>query len=138
MARDFFIRPDLQRLGVPERTIRVLEKVSLLIEALERLTASEGAITDINTATDALNEAIEDANLTLAALDDRIDTLESGSGPYVKKAGDVMTGALDVHALVQCDSFRIDVTPTAETITPTHTITISVNGTNYKIPLVAA
>ena len=45
---------------------------------------------------------------------------------------------LDVAGTVQADGLRLDVTPTAETITPTHTITISVNGTNYKIPLVAA
>lgn len=45
---------------------------------------------------------------------------------------------LDVVGTVQADGLRLDVTPTAETIVPTHTITISVNGTNYKIPLVAA
>jgi len=46
--------------------------------------------------------------------------------------------SIDVGGEARCDSFRIDVSPTAETITPTHTITISVNGTNYKIPIVAA
>jgi hypothetical protein len=45
---------------------------------------------------------------------------------------------LDVTGTVQMDGLRIDVAPNAETITPTHTITISVNGTNYKIPIVAA
>ena len=35
MARDFFVRLDLQRMGAPERLIRVLEKVTLLIQALE-------------------------------------------------------------------------------------------------------
>lgn len=45
---------------------------------------------------------------------------------------------LDVVGTVQADGLRLDVTPAAETITPTHTITISVNGTNYKIPMVAA
>ena len=39
---------------------------------------------------------------------------------------------------LQCDSFRIDQTPTAETITPDKTITISCDGVNYKIPVVAA
>lgn len=33
---------------------------------------------------------------------------------------------------------RLDVTPTAETPSMTHTITISLNGTNYKVPCVAA
>jgi hypothetical protein len=138
MARDFFIRPDLQKIGLPERTIRVLEKVSLLIEALERLNTTEGQITDINTATDALNEAIEDANLTLAALDARLDDQENGNGPYVKKTGDTMSGPLNVNALLECDTFKINVSPTAETVVCTHTITIAVGATNYKIPLVAA
>lgn len=46
--------------------------------------------------------------------------------------------ALDITGTVQADGLRLDVTPTAETIVPTHTITISVSGTNYKIPLVLA
>ena len=46
--------------------------------------------------------------------------------------------ALDVTGTAQIDGLRLDVSPTAETITPSHTITISVNGTNYKIPIVAA
>lgn len=45
---------------------------------------------------------------------------------------------LDVAGTVQADGLRLDVTPTAETIAPTHTITISVNGVNYKLPCVAA
>ena len=44
---------------------------------------------------------------------------------------------LDVASIV-CDSFRIDQTPTAETVVCTHTITISVDGTDWKIPIVAA
>lgn len=46
--------------------------------------------------------------------------------------------ALDVVGTIQADGLRLDLTPTAETITPTHTITVSINGTNYKIPMVAA
>lgn len=57
---------------------------------------------------------------------------------YVAKAGDTMTGALDVQAALRADSLRLDLAPTAETPTPTHTITISVDGTDYKIPIVAA
>lgn len=48
------------------------------------------------------------------------------------------TNKLDVAGTVQADGLRLDVTPTSETVTPTHTITISLNGTNYKIPCVAA
>ena len=138
MARDFFIRPDLQRLGVPERTIRVLEKVSLLIETLERVTANEGAIESANEATAALEEAIEDANVTLASLDDRLDEQENGNGPYVKKTGDTMSGALNVNALLECDTFRVNTAPVAETVVCTHTLTINVNGTAYKLPMIAA
>ena len=47
------------------------------------------------------------------------------------------TGA-DITGLMRADTWRIDQTPTAESIVPTHTITISVDGTNYKIPIVAA
>lgn len=45
---------------------------------------------------------------------------------------------LDVAGLSRCNSFRIDQAPTAETPTATHTITISANGTNYKLLCVAA
>lgn len=45
---------------------------------------------------------------------------------------------LEVNGTIQADGLRLDVSPTAEAIVPTHTITISVNGTNYKIPIVAA
>jgi hypothetical protein len=136
--RDYSIRRDLQAIGLPERTIRVLEKVQLLIDALEQLNAQGGAITDLEEATDALDELIEDANLTLEALDARLDEQENGNGPYVKKTGDTMSGDLNVNALLECDTFKINVSPVAETVVCTHTITIAVGATNYKIPLVAA
>lgn len=47
-------------------------------------------------------------------------------------------GTMNLNGTLQADGLRIDVTPTSETITPTHTITISINGTDYKIPIVAA
>lgn len=50
----------------------------------------------------------------------------------------VRATGIDVVGSVQADGLRLDLTPTAETPTMTHTITISVNGTNYKVPLVAA
>ena len=46
-----------------------------------------------------------------------------------------MSGALNVNALLECDTFRVNVAPVAETITATHTLTINVNGTNYRIPI---
>jgi hypothetical protein len=138
MARDFSIRRDLQDIGLPERTIRVLEKVQLLIDALEQIDANAGAITDIETATVALEELLEDAAITLETLDERLDEQENGNGPYVKKTGDTMSGALNVNDLLECDTFKINVSPTAETVVCTHTITISVGATAYKIPIVAA
>lgn len=69
---------------------------------------------------------------------------QSGASADNYFAGDVgiktlvPNNALDVTGTVQADGLRLDVTPTAETIVPTHTITISVNGTSYKIPIVLA
>jgi hypothetical protein len=62
----------------------------------------------------------------------------SDSAGLARLAGATFTGAVDVQALLQCNSFRIDQSPTSETVVCTHTITVSVDGTNYKIPIVAA
>lgn len=43
---------------------------------------------------------------------------------------------LDMVGLMRCDSFRIDQAPVAATPTPTHTFTISLNGTTYRVPCV--
>lgn len=45
---------------------------------------------------------------------------------------------LNVVGTMRADGLRLDVTPTSETPSMTHTITVSLNGTNYKIPCVAA
>jgi len=55
----------------------------------------------------------------------------------VNKRGDEMYGDLDIQAGLQCDSFRIDQTPTTGTFTPDKYIVISCNGTDYKIPVKA-
>jgi hypothetical protein len=136
MARDYPIRGDLQKIGLPERTIRVLEKVALLIQALEDIDANAGAINDLDDATTALEELIEDAELTLETLDDRLDDLEDPSGPHVKKAGDTMSGALNVNALLECDTFRLNVAPVvAAAVASTHTVDVNINGAAYKILL---
>jgi len=133
--RDYFPRNEFKDKGFSEVAIRVLEKVAIVAEALKRLEAAQGRIDNLDTATDALNELIEDANLTLEALDARIDQQENGNGPYVKKTGDTMSGALNVNAALQCNSLRVNTAAVAGTITPTHTLTINVNGTPYRIPL---
>jgi len=43
------------------------------------------------------------------------------------------TQAVDVQALLRCDSFRIDQTPTASVTAATHYIPISANGTIYYL-----
>jgi hypothetical protein len=54
----------------------------------------------------------------------------------VKQASSIVLVALNANGLVQCDSFRIDQTPTLQTISCDHYITINCNGTNYRIPCV--
>lgn len=82
-----------------------------------------------------------------AATDDFIISMLSAGWQErmrVQKGGNVGIGTnapnnkLDVAGTIQADGLRLDVTPTAETITATHTITFSANGTNYKIPCRAA
>lgn len=46
------------------------------------------------------------------------------------------TSGFDVQSLLRCDSFRIDQTPTAATPVPTHTFTLNLNGTTYRVPCV--
>lgn len=131
--RDFSIRRDLQDIGLPERTIRVLEKVTLLIQALEAIQSNSQGITDLNTATDALNEAVEDANLSLGSLDTRVDALEA-AGPYVNESGDTMSGPLNVNALLECDSLRINTAPAvAAAVASTHTVAVNLNGATYYL-----
>lgn len=136
MARDFPIRGDLQRIGLPERTIRVLEKAAELVDIIETQAALTSEVEAINTAVDGLQEADEDAALSLATLDDRVDILENGDGPYVETTGDAMTGPLDVQALLTCDSFRIDAAPVvAAAVASTHKLAISCNGVTYYLLL---
>lgn len=73
-----------------------------------------------------------------AALSGWADIYINSGGGNVKIGAGTPNSKLDVTGTVQCDGLRLDVTPTVEIIVPTATITISVNGTNYKIPIVAA
>lgn len=54
------------------------------------------------------------------------------------KASPVFTGVVHVTGVARVDGLRIDQSPTSETVVCTHTITINLNGTDYKIPCVAA
>lgn len=61
------------------------------------------------------------------------------NGTVLTRQGNILafTTGLDVTS-VRTDDFRIDQAPVAETVVCTHTITINVDGTDYKIPIVAA
>jgi hypothetical protein len=61
------------------------------------------------------------------------------NGTVLQRLGNqlVFTPDLDVTS-VRTDSFRIDQTPVAEVVVCTHTLVISLDGTSYKIPCVAA
>ena len=138
MARDFPIRIDLHNLGLPERSIRVLEKAAQLVQLIEDQAALTDQVTAIDGAVDALQESQEDQDLSLTSLDSRLDVFEdfSATDPrYAKKAGDTFTGAVDVQALLTCDSFRIDAAPTAAVIASTHKLAISCNGVTYYLLL---
>jgi hypothetical protein len=62
-----------------------------------------------------------------------VDTTNSRLG-----IGTTPGNKLDVAGTVQMDGLRIDVAPVSETVTCTHTLTFSANGTNYKFPCVVA
>lgn len=136
MARDFPIRIDLAKLGIPERTIRVLEKAALIVQTIEEQAALTSEVEAINTAVDILAEDIEDANLSLESLDARLDDQEEGNGPYVKKTGDTMSGALNVNALLECDTFRLNTAEAvAAAVASTHKVAVNINGGTYYILL---
>lgn len=84
MGRDYAIRHDLKEIGLPERTVRVLEKAAQLVDLIEEQAALTDSVTAINTAVDALQEADEDAALSLASLDTRIDHFEALE-PFVRQ-----------------------------------------------------
>jgi hypothetical protein len=136
MARDFPIRIDLQKLGLTERTIRVLEKAALIVQTIEEQAALSSELEVINEAVDILAEDLEDANLSLESLDDRLDDQENGNGPYVKKTGDTMSGALNVNALLECDSLKVNTAPAvAAAVASTHKVAVDFNGTTYYVLL---
>lgn len=98
MALDYPIRGDLQKLGLPERTIRVLEKAARLVQLIEEQAALTSQVDAIDTAVDALQEEQEDQNLSLASLDARIDAFEV-LAPFVEQdVGPAWTAATGTEA----------------------------------------
>lgn len=136
MGKDFPIRIDLAKIGLPERAIRVLEKAALIVETIERVTGTETSLDTVSGQIDTINEAIEDAELSLTSLDARLDDQENGNGPYVKKTGDTMSGALNVNALLECDSLKVNTAPSvAAAVASTHKVAVDFNGSTYYILL---
>lgn len=82
--RDFPIRLDLVKMGVPERTIRVLEKAALIVDTIERVSGTETSITTVTDQITGITEDIEDANLSLTSLDGRLDSIEALQ-PFVRQ-----------------------------------------------------
>lgn len=79
-----FVRQDLARFGIPERTIRILERAALIVSAIERITGTETDLETVNGQIDTINESIEDANLSLTSLDTRLDAIEALQ-PFVRQ-----------------------------------------------------
>jgi hypothetical protein len=98
-------------------------------------TSSPGRKFEINDASgNCLRLTYNDADGSAANYTDL--TVSSGGDLTITPSGGDATivGTLDVQGAARCDSLRIDQTPVAETPTPTHTFTISLNGTTYRIP----
>jgi hypothetical protein len=68
--------------------------------------------------------------------DDGSDRFEFSNDVDINGASTSLSA--NVAGLMQCDSFRIDQTPTASGLVPTHYATVNFDGTNYLIPLQAA
>ncbi len=74
----------------------------------------------------------------VAVADNSVLMRRSGQLGFWDSLDGVPIGVRAAAPVVRTEALRIDQAPVAETITATHTITINVNGTRYKIPLVAA
>ena len=68
--------------------------------------------------------------VSYSLLDKRVGVLEERSNTAIIQAADKQAE--------QKESLRVNVTPTAETPTATHTAVFNINGTNYKFLCLAA
>lgn len=84
MAKSFFSDEECRAAGFSQPMINTLRKVADFVDAFERLAAAEGEIAATNTAVDALQESQEDAALSLASLDSRVDAFEL-LAPFVRQ-----------------------------------------------------
>lgn len=71
------------------------------------------------------------------ALDINYNNAKTGALSYYG-GGTGTVFSVNSSGTVTCAALRINQTPAAETPTPTHTVIVSLNGVNYKIPCVAA
>lgn len=73
----YFPRQEFKDLGLSERAVRVLEQLSDFVDTVNRVAATESAQAATDDAVAALQEADEDAAISLASLDSRIDHFEA-------------------------------------------------------------
>lgn len=125
-----------------------------LISALNMALSGSAALTLYNTSgvvlgrikSDGLNTAVLiDASTDIQAMLLRtgaatgifapnVGTITIGSAAY-PWGGATLNGAVDIQSSLQCDSLRVDQTPTVEVNTASHYATVNFNGTNYKVLL---
>lgn len=150
MARLFLDERNLREAGVHQQNINTLRELTEFLNLVTQVQTAEEDLVAQQAAIDAVEEAVEDQELSLTSLDARVDDLEDfeALGPYAKLSGATFVGAvagttaafnsIDIAGEARCNSFRLDQTPVAEAIVVTHSVTISVDGTNYKFAVQAA
>lgn len=108
------------------------------LDAIQIGTTSAGVIADFRSSAIVFNEDGADRDFRVEGDTDANNIFSDASTDRVGIGTNAPNSKLDVNGTIQADGLRLDVTPTTEVIVPTDTITVSINGTNYKIPIVAA
>lgn len=87
MPRLFLDERNLRESGISEQNIRTLRELTAFQNLVTEQQETAAAVEAQQTAIDAVEEAVEDAELSLTSLDARVDDLEDfeAAGPYVKQ-----------------------------------------------------
>lgn len=75
-TKAFFSDQECRDVGFSEPMIRTLKQLADFVDAINRISDAEEAAAAQQEAVDALQEAQEDANVTLGTLDTRVDAIE--------------------------------------------------------------
>lgn len=105
----------------PNGVSNAMIRQSLGTSVIGRMAGSSGNVADIQ-----------------ATADDRVLARQSGQLVFSSFLNAISIGPDTAAPVVRCDAFEIVQSPVSEVVVCTHTITISVDGTDYKIPIVAA